>query len=514
MKRFIYGGIVWCCVLHLLYVPKLAASQDILLQDMEPEISMDFKNAGLTDILKAFSIQSGLNFIASGEVKDRKITLYLDKVPLEKAMVRLFSANNLAYELDRDANIFIVKDLGEPQREMITRVFRLRYATVSTSSIKEEMKDKVVGKAAELKEGGGGGTQDSGESGKWTAEENAGITQAVKNVLTKQPNGEPIGSVIEDFRTNSLIVTDTPAGMKVIAQLIASLDRPIAQVMLEVEMLDVSKDVVDELGFDWADAGSYAMQIVSASKSVGFPFDSLRDTFSDDGKTGGTLSFPTTLKLVLDFLRTRTDTKDLARPRILTLDNETAEIRIQTEEVIALKYTYDDAGNIQESTPLTDDTGVSLRVTPQINLETGEITLFVVPVVRESSDSSFIDPVSLAPFKDIEERSTRSIIKLNDGDTVILGGLIRTKYSLIERKVPLLGDIPLLGALFRHKNKTQDLERELLVFITPHIVKENGVSLASQARDIALPEREQSTVSGVNRQVMINSSLNNLEQAN
>lgn len=512
MRRFFYSGIVCFFLINLIIVPHLSASQDIFLEDMEPEISMDFKNANLSDVLKAFSIQSGLNFIAAGEIKERKVTLYLDKVPLEKAMVRLFSANNLAYEFDRDSNIFVVKDLGTPQIAMLTRVFPLRHATVSTSSIKEEMQDKVVGKRAELSEDESGGSSTSGEKGKWAVEKEAGITLAVRNALSRDGNGDPIGFVIEDYRTNSLIVTDTPAQMEVIAQLIASLDRPILQVMLEVEMLDVSKDTVDRLGFDWTNAGSFSMQVVSATHTTGFPFGSLRDTFSATGKTDGVLSFPTSLKLVLDFLRTQTDTRDLARPRVLTLDNETAEIRIVTEEVIGTKVTASDQSNFLEVEPIIEDTGVSLRVTPQINAETGQISMFIVPVVREASDSTISDGQG-NNFKNVEERSTKSFITVQDGDTLILGGLIRGKYQNVETKLPILGDIPLLGALFRHKNQSQNLQRELLVFITPHIIKETGVSLASEARSMALPEREQSTVSGVNRQVMINTSLNNFEQA-
>ncbi|MCG8431323.1 MAG: hypothetical protein MJA29_09140 [Candidatus Omnitrophica bacterium] len=521
MKRSVSFGIAIFFVLSCCVIPRLDAGQDILLQDMEPEISLDFKNAGLTDVLKAFSIQSGLNFIAAGRVRDRKITLYLDKVPLEKAMVKLFKANNLAYELDRDSNIFIVKDLGMPEVELITRVFHLRYATVSTSSVKEELKDKLVGQSATLSDeddSSSGGSED--ESGKWLAEETAGITEAVKQLLSMdRVTGKPLGFVIEDFRTNSLIVSDTPAKMEVIASLIHSLDRPIAQVMLEVEMLDVSKDLVDQLGFNWADAGSFSMQVLSASQSTLFPLASAAGTFSSSGATPGTLQFSGTpgsglssLKLVLDFLRTQTDTKDLARPRVLTLDNETAEIKIQTNEVIGVDITFDDNGLIQDKTAERDNTGVSLRVTPQINKDTGEITMFIVPVVREAFDSTFLDAEN-NKFKNIEERSTKSIVKVRDGDTIILGGLIRTEFANTETKLPLLGDIPWLGSLFRHKNTTKNLERELLVFITPHIIDQQGTNIVSEARNFTLPQREQSTLTGVNRNIIIDSSLNSFDKA-
>ncbi|MFA5320186.1 MAG: hypothetical protein WC418_03290, partial [Candidatus Omnitrophota bacterium] len=104
-------------------------------------ISMDLQDVNLKDVLKIFSMQSGMNFIASEAVQERKITLYLDKVPVQDAMNKLFKANNLSYEYDRSANLFIVKDWGKPRLETITKVFYLKYATVSTSVMRSEIED-------------------------------------------------------------------------------------------------------------------------------------------------------------------------------------------------------------------------------------------------------------------------------------------------------------------------------------------------------------------------------------
>ncbi|TRZ95936.1 hypothetical protein D4R78_02235, partial [bacterium] len=106
--------------------PGLAAAQEVPPLNSRTTISMDLQDASLKDILKLLSQQSGLNFIASKAVQDRDITLYMDNVPIKEAMDKLFSANNLSYELDKKANIFIVKDWGEPQIETITKVFPLK----------------------------------------------------------------------------------------------------------------------------------------------------------------------------------------------------------------------------------------------------------------------------------------------------------------------------------------------------------------------------------------------------
>ncbi|MDD5432936.1 MAG: secretin N-terminal domain-containing protein [Candidatus Omnitrophica bacterium] len=505
-------------------LPRLNADPKVTIMDLEPVVSMDFQDANLKDVLKVLSIQSGLNFIASESVQDRKVTLYLDKVPVKEAMDKLFKANNLTYDINKESNIFIVKDWGKPQLETVTRVFYLKYATVSSSSLKEEMGTAL--KPPEDSSGGssgptpssssssGGGSSSSSE-GKWKAEEDVGITNVIKKLLT------PAGSVIEDFRTNSLIITDSPRQMEVIAGVIASLDTQSPQVMLEVEMLDVSKNVVDKLGFDWTNAGSFAMQIVSASRSLPFPISGFKPDTASKTFTPGTLSFPTNLKFVFDYLTTQTDTKFLARPRILTLNNEPAEIKIASNESIGVKTTTAAAGGSSGTTTSEAEralTGVILRVIPQINVEAGEITMFINPKVSEAiQGNTLTSDGKTNQFRDPEERSSKSLIRIKDGETVIIGGLLRNEFSQVTTKVPFLGDIPILGAVFRHKGGTSDKnkQRELLIFITPHIRKDvitsSSVQLA-QAPKQSLPAREQDVALGFNRDLAINSSLRNFEK--
>lgn len=480
-----------------LFLPPLIAEQELYFPDTEVTISMDFKDANLKDILKIFSIQSGLNFIASESVQDRKITLYLDRVPIKEAMEKLFKANNLTYELDEDANIFIVKDWGKPQIETVTKIFYLKYASVSSSSLKEEMR-------SEMGSGKGGG----GGKGGGAAEENVGITMVVKKILSMY------GSVIEDYRTNSLIVTDIPNRMSLIAQTIAYLDVPVPQVMLEVEMLDVSKNIVDKLGIEFGN-NPFTL-IIPGGIAHGLEFflgdmtKKAKDIASSD--VAGSIVLGRNYAEVLDFLRTQTDTKYLARPRILTLNNETAEIKIATSESVGVKTTTTSAAGTTAAEAERMETGVSLRVTPQINMETSEITMFICPQVSEATVGSTITSADKTyTFRDPEVRSTKSIVRVKDGETVILGGLIRNELSQVIKKLPILGDIPILGALFRHKERTKDKQRELLVFITPHIIKETKIG-PTQRKKVSLPEREQSPGLAFDRQLSIDTSLNSFEK--
>ncbi|MCX5707175.1 MAG: hypothetical protein NTW13_05965 [Candidatus Omnitrophica bacterium] len=526
MKSYLRSFIYIQVICNFILVSGLnAAPLPPLLIDKDVTISMDFQDASIKDVIKVLSIQSGLNFIASEAVKDRKITLYMDKVPLKEAMDKIFKANNLSYELNQDAKVFIVKDWGKPAIETVTKVFYLKHATVSSASMKEEMKNIISSNNTNninTLTNAQGGTSSSnstsssssssgGDEGKWKVEQDAGITNSVKKLLSEY------GSVIEDFRTNSLVVTDIPSRMDVIAQVIASLDISVAQVMLEVEILDVSKNVVDAIGFKFGQT-PLSVLITGAQANLGFPYHSWAKTAINGGF--GSVDINNTAsgggyKAQLDFLRTQTDTKYLARPKILALNNETSEIKIVTNEAIGVITTVASAGG-SSGTQTTEaerfETGVSLRVTPQVDVDLGEITMFIYPQVSESSTQAvtLTSGTGSYQFYNPEIRSTKSTVRIKDGETVVLGGLIRNQNSTVITKLPILGDIPLLGALFRHKNQSPGKDRELLVFITPHILKDRNTDLP-KSKTLVLPQREQATVSVINRRQSMNTYLNNFE---
>lgn len=476
----------------------------------EPVISMDFKDADLKDILKAFSMQSGMNFIASEAVQERKVTLYLDNVPLTYAMDKIFSANNLSYELDKNANIFVVKEWGKMETETVTKVFYLKNATVSTSALKADL---LKSAAASSSSASAGSSSTTVSGGKWKIDEESGITSSVKKLLST------VGSIMEDFRTNSLIVTDTPAKMKVISQVIASLDVPVPQVMLEVEMLDVSKDVVDKVGFKFGDTPFTAI-VTGATATMGFPYGSWGKI--TNGNKGSLSINPSgsTYQAQLDFIRTQTDTKFLARPKLLTLNNETAEIAITTDEIVGREDTVNTTTSgttttsvFKRSTDLAltkEGTGIFLRVTPQINSDTNEITMVINPKSSVSNISAL--STSANQQSDVEVRSTKSIVKIRDGETVILGGLIHQNKKVALKKLPILGDIPILGALFRHNDQTKGLEREIIVFITPRVIKDKADIKLDRIKSIQLPIREQGPSLGATRDYIINSNLNKFDK--
>ncbi len=506
-----------------LLLPKVFGVEPGLLADAKPSglVTLDFQDTSLNDVLKVFSVQSGMNFIAATDLQAKAVTMYVDKVPVMEAINQLFKANNLVYELDAKSNIYIVKDADAAQQQTITRVFPLKYASVPSSQMETEKADYPSASSFGDQSsssggdsgGGSGGSSSSGSSKKSSGSDNkSGIAIAVQKLLSEK------GIIVEDPRTNSLVITDTLRNMEKIAAAIAALDVPTTQVMLEVEMLDVSKNAIDRLGIKFTDSMSTSMFgaiVKGAIISSGFPIPenfyadkSVTKTF-----TSGSVDFSQTpWKLYFDFIKQNADGRILARPRILTLNNETAEIKITTDEAIGSISLQQGQGTSSSTTTSAErvQTGVSLRVTPQINAENNEITMFILPSVKDAAVSTFD-----SKYKDPEERATRSIVRVKDGETIILGGLIRKDRSETVTKVPILGDIPLLGKAFTHTYKDKDRERELLIFITPRIRKENVESELVKAKKAAsMPQREQSGALAVHnpRQQLINEYLDQLDK--
>jgi len=487
-------------------------SEAVFDETISPEqtISMDLQEANLRDILKIFSIQSGLNFIASEAVENKKITLYLDKVPIKLAMDKLFDTNKLTYEFDEDAGIFVVRG-KEEDADLVTEVFRLKHRSVSTSNMEKQRTGMFTGGLTSTQGGG-------------QAETAAADISDVKSMIQQMLSA--VGKVSEDNKTNSIIVTDVPNRFPQIRSLIAALDVPQSQVMLDVEMLDVRKDLVDKLGFNFGNNPIMNLGLTLGSKNIAFPFStaSFKGSGGTLARTAGNLDFysgSNMWSVSFDLLKKDTSTKLLARPRIMTLNYETAEIGITKDEIVSRTeeideetgdrtYTYERASSLS-LTP--EGIGVFLRVTPMINEDTGEIVLVVNPKSSTTSQSAGSVEYNLDP----EVRASKSIIKIKDGETVVIGGLIKLEKEVIKTKIPVLGDIPILGMAFRGKDQSQNEERELLVFITPHIVKDQAAPL-SQRRGPRAPtgaNRQRSQANKVTlftRHEAVNTALNNFDR--
>jgi MSHA biogenesis protein MshL len=265
------------------------------------------------------------------------------------------------------------------------------------------------------------------------------------------------------------------------------------QVLIEVEMLDISKDTSEQLGIKYGTT----IEFYGAQRQVLYPWNQNKilnsggHVFTNQYTAG--LIDASGLSVMLQFLKTQTDTKYLANPKILTLNNQSAQIKISTDEAIGIITATGGSEGITTQNVEAEraQTGVFLTVTPQVNLQTGEITMAIVPKVSEArTGASFNTGNGTVSFKDPEERMSKTVLRVKDNETIFLGGLKKNNETTVVTKIPILGDIPLLGGLFRHKDTT-NVERELIIFITPKIIYDQDRSVPRNLTN-DLATREQS----------------------
>lgn len=466
------------------------SAEGLLNERVDVRVTMDLKDASLRDVLKMLSVQSGLNFIASEAVADRKLTLYLDNVRLIDAMDKIFKANNLSYELDKYTNIFLIKDWGKPSIELKTKVYLLKYIRVTNSRINQGSSGEDSSTSSSSSSSTSSSTDTSSTSSTESSSVATGLKDALNMVISEY------GKISEDPATNSIIVTDTPSKFSAIEEIINKLDVPIPQVIIEVEILDVDKSDVDKLGIKFSSSSTSGWFSYTGPNLGGtyFPFGS--DTFRKAAaKTAPTPASWTMsgFGFILEFLSTRSSTKFLARPKIFVLNNETATLKLSAQEAIGSLTTTQGQGTASTTATSAEraETGVSLEVTPQISMATGEITMFLKPTVKEAVTGLTIGTQTT---KDVEERSVKSTVRVKDGETVMIGGLLRKRDPVTVTKVPFFSSIPLVGMFFRHRDTTGNKDREILVFITPKIIKSaSQISASDKMSPKVLEEREYSS---------------------
>lgn len=471
-------------------------------------LTMEFQDANLKDVLKSFSQQSGINIIASAEVADQPVTLFLENVTVLDALDQILRVSNLTYDRQPGSDIYLVK----PQppgavANTLTRVYRLKYARVSKSNLAKaaaafgnstpfeaEIGEEESGSSSSSAGGGGGSSQE------------VGIDLVLQGFLTSQ------GRLAVDPRTNSVLITDVPENFPRLEAALAALDVRTAQIMIDAEVIETTMAKVKDLGVEWGGSTGQVLAFTPGSRSTRFPFglfgqDSQPTQASETSgnMTTGTLSFAS-FQAVLEALQTDTDTKILARPKILTLDNESALIKLTTNEAIGFTSSESDAGNTT-SEPERTITGIVLVVTPQAN-EYGYITMLVQPTVSKTVASRITPPSGQATPRDPKTRSARAMVRVRSGDTLVLGGLIDRSDQTSMRKVPILSGIPFMGEAFKNEEIDHSTS-ELIVFLTPRVLDESTPAQLA-ATPSPLGPREQEAMG--QRQDTIEQSLNQLER--
>ncbi|MCU9951413.1 type II secretion system secretin GspD [Pseudomonas sp. PDM13] len=296
-----------------------------------------------------------------------------------------------------------------------------------------------------------------------------------------EQQGKPQNILIRaDESLNALVLLAEPDTVNALEDIVRQLDVPRAQVMVEAAIVEISGDITDALGVQWAvDArgktgGLGGVNFGNTGLSVGTVLNAIKDeklpsTLPDGAIIGiGTDHFAA----LVTALSANSKSNLLSTPSLLTLDNQKAEILVgQNVPFQTGSYTTDAAGaNNPFTTIERKDIGVTLKVTPHIN-EGATLRLEIEQEISSIAPSATLTAQAVDLITN--KRSIKSTILAEDGQVIVLGGLIQDDITTTDSKVPLLGDIPLLGRLFR-STKDSHVKRNLMVFLRPTVVRDRA----------------------------------------
>jgi type IV pilus assembly protein PilQ len=430
-----------------------------------------FQDVPLTTAIDALAREAGINYLldpkiafgqpdANGHVNvEPSLSIRWENITAEQALLALLDNYGLQLVVDPKTKIdrITTKDPLAPP-SLTTRVIQLKYASVSN------MEDAVTG------------------------------------TLTDKRS-----RVITDIRTSQLIVVATDREQADVDTLIAELDRPTRQVLIETKLVEISSNPSTQKGIDWT--GTLQAQHASYGNGVSYITQPTAPTFSFTNILGNQVEYesapaqpgilstvlnpngpgilantangfdPATFFLnadgvhaVLSYLNSSSDAQVVSTPRVVTLDNETATISVTRAFPIfnttagtqgspgGSSITYSNLGTILEVTPrISANDYIRLKVTPNVSSFFATVTKTVAGVVNQADEF------------DVRQIDTQVLIP--NANTLVMGGLVKDSPSASYTKVPILGDIPLLGHAFRSEDKQLDKDN-LLIFITPTIVQD------------------------------------------
>lgn len=384
-------------------------------------ITIDVVDAEIRTVMRSIADVSGMNIVIP-ETYQGTVTARLRNIGWRDALRAILDSQELMATMSGSNTIRIMRRedfyteinqmaVSESEREnlqdLLTEVFIIRYAQASD------------------------------------------VQSATQSVLTDR------GQISVDTRTNSLIVSDIPRKLNEIGRLLPILDSPTAQVMIEAKLVEIDASASREFGIDWS-VGNLARTDnlthagMETNLAVGSPTGSVQF---------GHITDILDLNATISYLEQTNQAHILSEPRIAICDNMTGRVLSGKQVPLTLR---DADGNTYVQ---LYDVGVSLEVTPHINAD-NNVTLELNPIVSDLSGEA---TASEQPI--ILTQEAHTTLMIDDGATAVIGGIMRSKTTNVQRRVPILGHIPLLGDWLFTYNSTNEETSELVIFVTPHIIR-------------------------------------------
>lgn len=425
MKKYIFIALIWILVLSTneilaetgtagtssgeqLISNIFSETETVETSSVEPLITNIFSETDLRQVLRDISIQTGINIVADNTVQGM-VSMEIRNLPMEKALEMLLAPGG--YVFNKRGDYYLV-GLPKPSNPSFLNLCSVEY-----------IKLKYL---------------------------NAGdATLILPGVFSKY---------IQSNSNNDLLTVTAPDNIiSEIKKCIKSLDLPPKQIMIEAIVTEVSSQAIKNMGMDWKWEGGSAKG-AAGEHSGDISFNNLTGKINYFSTSGVTKNILATLKLLIE----KGDAKIRANPRVIAIDKQEAKIYIGKE-----KY-YSISGPEQYSYARLEmiSSGITLKIKPRIN-GNDEVTVKIDPEVSDVSGGE----AALERLPLINKRNVSTTVRVKDGETIVIGGLLQQQERKGENSIPILGKLPIIGFLFKNKSSVVS-ENEIVILITPHIIKE------------------------------------------
>ncbi|MBV6824408.1 type IV pilus secretin PilQ family protein [Pseudomonas sp. PD9R] len=416
------------------------------------KLSLNFQDIDVRSVLQLIADFTNLNLVASDTVQGG-ITLRLQNVPWDQALDLVLKTKGL--DKRKIGNVLLVAPADEiAARERQELESQKQIADLAP--LRRELLQVNYAKAAD-------------------------IAKLFQSVTSAEAKVDERGSITVDDRTNNIIAYQTQDRLDELRRIVAQLDIPVRQVMIEARIVEANVDYDKSLGVRWGGSvqnkGNWNSSGVSnganASSTIGTPGStSTNSPFVDMGTAANTsgigIAFITDnvlLDLELTAMEKTGNGEIVSQPKVVTSDKETAKILKGTE------IPYQEASSSGATSVSFKEASLSLEVTPQITPDNRII--MEVKVTKDEPD--YLNKVQDVP--PIKKNEVNAKVLVNDGETIVIGGVFSNTQSKVVDKVPFLGDVPYLGRLFR-RDVVSEKKSELLVFLTPRIMNNQAIAVS------------------------------------
>lgn len=412
------------------------------------KLSLNFQDIDVRSVLQLIADFTNLNLVASDTVKGG-ITLRLQNVPWDQALDLVLKTQGL--DKRKIGNVLLVApadEIAARERQELESQKQIQ----ELAPLRRELLQVNYAKAAD-------------------------IAKLFQSVTAGESKETERGSITVDERTNNIIAYQTQDRLDELRRIVAQLDIPVRQVEIEARIVEANVNYNKSLGVRWGGQtnrsgnsnfttyGGSSTTTTTTAAGTTTPFVDLGATDATSGIGIGFLTSNVLLDLELSAMEATGNGEIVSQPKVVTSDKETAKILKGTE------VPYQEASSSGATTVSFKEASLSLEVTPQITPDSRII--MEVKVTKDEPD--YLNAVLGVP--PIKKNEVNAKVLVNDGETIVIGGVFSNTQSKTTAKVPFLGDVPYLGRLFR-SDTVSEAKSELLVFLTPRIMNNQAIAVS------------------------------------